>query len=510
MSETIKKPVLSFPVAFEKTAEFETEDTRFIRVKCWLMHTNENLNGSSFSKEVIEEALPSLAYIPVVGFIERNNAGEDDFSDHRYVIDRNENGYYRRYQGSAYGVILSSEDNNAHFETKLCEDGVERTFLVADGVIWSMFDKSREIMERDIIKDHSIELDENSVDGYEEDGIFHFTKFSFRAACLLGGGCIPAMTGSTVEVQFSLNEFAKTIQTELNDKYAAFTKLVEEQNNFAAMVNEETNQGGIEKMVNTDFTTIFQLFSDISAMVSEYQTRKDYWGDDVPRYYATDIQENEVIVVDTGDNYNYYSFPFTVEGDKPVIDFTEAKRKKIVYADYEEGASVPEGAFNFGKHISEIEETAFSRIEEANGKVAEAEERVNNAVEAQTLAETNYSDIKAEFEAIKPKYDELVEAEQARIDAELDAQKDAEFAKYETVLAGSTEFEELKANKAEMTVEETEGKLAVLYARKTLAAAQTEFSKPNTNQTMTAGIMDGDDNKEGFAKTKYGYVRKSR
>lgn len=505
MSELNKKPVLSFPVMFEKTAEFESEDTRFTKVKCWLMHTGQNLNGSDFDKSVIEEAIPSLQYIPLVGFIEKNDNKEDDFSDHRYVISRNENGLYRKYMGTAYGVILADKDNDAHFETKICEDGVEREFIVANGVMWNMFEDSKNIMDRDIIKDHSIELDENSVEGYEdEDGIFHFTKFSFRAACLLGGNAMPAMTGSCVEVQFTMNDFVKNLQSELNDKYSAFTKLVEAQNNFTDMVNEQTNQGGIENMANTDFATVLQQFEDISVMVMEYEMVKDYWGDDVPRYYTVDIQENEVIVVDRMNHYNYYSFPFTVEGDKPVIDFTEAKRKKVCYVDYEEGTTVLEGAFEFGKHISAIEETAFSRIEEANGKVAEAEERANNAVEAQTVAETNYSDIKAEFEAIKPKYDELVEAEQARIDAELDAQKEAEYAKYEVVLADSPEFEELKAKKAEMTLKEIEGECAVLYARKTLA--QTNFSKPNTNQTMTAGIMDGENDKEGFVSTKYGLI----
>ena len=42
---------------------------------------------------------------------------------------KTENGKESKYVGSAYGVILSSEDNNAHYEERLCDDGETRTFL---------------------------------------------------------------------------------------------------------------------------------------------------------------------------------------------------------------------------------------------------------------------------------------------------------------------------------------------------------------------------------------------
>jgi hypothetical protein len=105
---------------------------------------------------------------------------------------------------------------------------------------------------------------------------------------------------------------------------------------------------------------------------------------------------------------------------------------------------------------------------------------------------------------MKPRYEDYVKAEQARIEAELDAQKDAEFAKYETVLTDDVNFTALKERKAEMTVKEIESECAILYARKNLA---TNFSRSDSG-VMTAGLVD-DDEKVGFVATKYGYVRKS-
>ena len=511
MSESIiNKSMLSFPVTFEKVKEFESTDGRFTKVKIWLMHTGKNLNNSVFEKSIVDKAIPTLEYIPIVGFVEADGKGEKDFSDHRYVITRDEYGVRRKYMGSSYGVIKSSEDNNAHYEMKLCDDGEEREFLVVDGLMWNMFEDSSRIVNQDIVKGQSMELYEKNIQGYEdEDGLFHFTDFSFRAACILGDDCTPAMTGSTVEVQFTMSDFVKSFQSELEDKYTTFTKLV----------NEENNHGGIEDMSKSDFAqTALQQFEDISTLVMKYETTTNIWGDEVPRFYAVDIQENEVIVVDKNENYNYYGFSFIMNGDRPEIDFASGKRKKISYEDYVEGTTVPEGSFEFGKFISDSEETAFAKVEEANTKVSEAEEKivefetktgeletqVSEFETAKNEIEEKYNQVNAEFEEMKPKYEDFVAAEQARIAAELDAQKDAEFAKYETVLTDNVEFEALKEKKAEMTVKEIETECAVLYARESLAKAN--FSQAKNDGVMVAGLTDMND-KNGFIMSeRYGNI----
>ena len=508
MSEsTIKKSALSFPVMFEKVKDFETADDRFTKVKVWLMHLGKNLNNSVFEKSVVDKAIPTLQYIPIMGFVEMNEDNEKDFSDHRYIITKDEKGVRRKYMGTPYGVIKSSDDNNAHYEERLCEDGETRTFLVTEGIIWNVLEDGAEIFHRDLVKKQSMELYEKSIDGYEDDdGAFHFTDFSFRAACVLGEDVTPAMTGSTIEVQFALSDFVKNIQSELNDKYTAFTKLTE-------VVNEKTN-GGVEIMENTDFAqTLLSQFEDISAQVRQHETFTDRWGYECSRYYAVDVQENEVIVVDAKNNYNYFGLSFTMNGDKAEIDFETAKRKKIRYEDYEEGSSI-EGAFDFGKHIAEIDDAAFAKVEEANAKLSEAESKVSEFEEkvsefeaTKNEIEEKYNQINAEFEEMKPKYEEFVQAEQARIEAELDAKKDAEFEKYESVLTDNVEFEALKEKKAEMTLKEIESECAILYARKNLA--QTNFSKPSDG-IMTAGLIDNGE-KEGFVYSeRYGYVPTKR
>lgn len=507
MEKQFNNHKLSFPVTFEKIDEIKSGDTRFTKLKCWLMHTGENYNHSNFSREVIENAIPTLSYIPVVGFIQDNEIGEEDFSDHRYIITKDNGDVRRKYLGSAYGVVLSSEDNNAHFETKVCEDGIEREFIVADAIAWNFLENSSQILNRDLIKDHSIELDEKSIEGYEdkETGVFHFTKFSFRAACVLGSGCCPAMEGSVVEVvNFSMSDFAKDIQKELINKYSEFTKMMNDTKSFTSQVNEKSNQGGMVAMSNTDFAA---QFDNISAMVRQHEMFANKFGDEISRYDVMGIRENEVIVVDKMNGYNCFGLSFTEDnGEKIEIDFENVKAKKICFEDCTEDDVVLEGAFDFGKCIEEIENNAFSEIEDVNAKVSEYETKLSESETAKNEIEEKFNQVNAEFEEMKPKYEDFVQAEQARIEAELEAQKDAEFSKYESVFADDVEFAALKEKKAEMSVKEIESECAILYARKSLANAN--FSKSD-NSAMVAGIVD-DGAKDGFVSTKYGYIRTNR
>lgn len=482
---------LSLPIMFQKIDEINDESERFIKVKIWLLHLGKNYNGSIFEKEVVDKAIPTLQYVPIVGFIEDDSdSNTNDFSDHRYIIIKTENSIQRKYVGSACGVILSSEDNNAHYEERLCDDGETRTFLTVEGIMWNMFEDSAAIMKRDIIKSHSMELydNENSYDGYEdEDGFFHFTKFSFRAACILGDKYSPAMINSTVEVQFTISDFIKKIQCELNNKYMEFTKI---NSNSIQKQNVNSKQGGNEIMPNTEFQTVMNQFDDIRNIISQRELFTDNWGDTTPRYYLVDIQDNEVIVVDIKQNYEYYGYPFTTDGDKPVIDFACGKRKKIVYADYEEGTQIPNTAFDIGSHITQIEDIAKQKVDEANEKVTEIQ--------------AEYTKTKALYDEIKPKYDAYVKDEQERIKVSDTEKKNEIFTRFESALKDNVDFISLKDNFEkglldEISIDDIDSKCSVIYAKQNLG---TNFSKNNSTKLE---IMD-DEIADKYVVTKYGNI----
>ena len=512
MSIVVDRKRMSIPITFEVQNEISNHDTRFVNCTIDVLHTGRNFNGSVFSKEVVEKNLDTIKNTPILGFIREMPDGEYDFKGHEYIITKDENGIRRKNIGSVYGVI--PETCNPRWFDKTLDSGEEVEVLQVDALLWSKLEDSIDIMTRDIEKAQSMELAPESIDGYEnEEGDFVFTSFSFDGCTILGQEISPAMQDANItinEVQFSLSDFVKSIQTELNDKYSAFEKISND-NTFTKTVNEN-DKGGIKTMQNTDFSTVLQQFKDISDTIEKHEMMKDRWDYEYPRYYAVDVQGNEVIVVDRMNNYNYYAFAFSVNGDSVEIDFENCKRKKISYEDYVDGVETPEGAFDFGKHIAEIEDAAFAKVEEANTKATEAESKVSEYEAkvsefetAKNEVEEKYNQMSAEFEEIKPKYEDYVKAEQARMDAELDAQKDAEFAKYEEFFKDSTDFAALKEKKSGMSVKEIESELAIMFARKSLA--NPNFSKSNDG-AMVAGIVD-DGAKEGFAYyERYGYVHK--
>lgn len=496
MNSLKNKSKLSLPVIFQKIEDVDSEDKRFTKVKIWLMHLGQNFNGSIFEKDVVDAAIPTLQYIPIVGFIDENSLGEEDFSQHKYVLVRKNGELDRKYIGVPYGVILSNEDNNAHYEDRLCDDGVTRTFLVVDGLIWNMFDVGSDIINRDLIKNHSMELwdDDDSIEGYEdEDGIFHWTKFTFRAACILGKDYEPGMINSTIEVQFTLNDFVRDFQSELNNKLAEFAKIQE--------------QGGKSMPSKTDFAqTVMELFSDIASIIKDYDTVSDYWGDSVPRYYLHDIQDDEAIVVDKKNNYQYYAFKFTIDGDKPVIDFDSCIRKKTKYEDYVEGTTVPNGQFSFDQHISEFESSVTNKIDALKADLDEAKTNYEKLDADYKKLNSDYETVSKDFAEIKPKYDEFVKAAEDAEAQKIEAAKDTVFQKFDIHLSDNEQYEEIKKNRDNLTSDEIYGQCSILFTKKTLEA-KTDFSKGKSNkQSIISDIMDDIGETDGYVTTKYGDI----
>lgn len=167
------------------------KDNRFTPVKILLMHTGLNLNNSYFEKSVIEKAIPTLANIPILGFIQADKRNRNDFKGHEEQLVIKDDELKVEYLGSAYGVI--PESNNARFQII---DNKE--YLVVNGLIYNMFEEAKEILDRDEFKNQSMELFEENLEGEWKENVFHFTDFTFRGACLLGDDVIPAMEGSKV------------------------------------------------------------------------------------------------------------------------------------------------------------------------------------------------------------------------------------------------------------------------------------------------------------------------
>lgn len=215
------------PITFQVMDTIQgEEDSRFLPVKIWLMHTGQNYNDSFFSKEVVSKAIPSLANTPILAYLEENSWGEKDFSDHRTEIYVEDGEYKERYIGQAIGII--PETNNAKFEFRVGDDGIEREYLTAEGLMWTKWNDPVEIIREFNATGQSMELHNDYSGDFDENGIFHFTDFKFFGACALGKDVMPAMENATIELDFSQDKFAEEVKNKLSE-YFELTKKEEKQ-----------------------------------------------------------------------------------------------------------------------------------------------------------------------------------------------------------------------------------------------------------------------------------------
>ena len=150
-----------------------------------VLHTGVNLNNSEFTKEVVDQAIPTIYNTPILGYVvDEDDPDDKDFKGHESEI-RIKNGDVRYvYSGNAYGVI--PESCNPRWIIKDDGNGTEREYLRVDGLVWTKFNDPVDIFTRDVIKNHSMEVTDMDYD--TDDKVSNISKHSSSmvvAYCLL-------------------------------------------------------------------------------------------------------------------------------------------------------------------------------------------------------------------------------------------------------------------------------------------------------------------------------------
>jgi len=275
MSKINDKQLKNLQVTFNKIKEYNdiSADTRFTEVLIKILSIGKNYNGSIFKQEVVQEAIPSLANIPILGFIEDNKEDEEDFSDHRIgLVDQNGK-KVMRYLGNCYGVIPESFANEAYFKEELCSDGIVRTYLFVKGLLFNKFDYVLDIFNKESEnKSQSMELDENYEGHFESDG-FVFDKFRFAGSCILGKGIQPAIIDSNITMNFSTN--TKSVAEEIENKLNEFTKYFSKKEDIEIMAKKETiEQSNVEVEAQVAENFAKEVSKDNSKIASDSKAKE--------------------------------------------------------------------------------------------------------------------------------------------------------------------------------------------------------------------------------------------
>ena len=524
-----------YPISFLKKNEYETSDFRFIDVCIDVMHTGANINKTSFTKDVINKAVPTIANMPILGYVVNELDDEDkDFKGHEHELRITDTDVKYLYAGQAYGVI--PESCNPRWIIKDDGTGTEREYLRVDGLIWTKFSDPVDIFTRDVTKNHSVELTDMICETKRDDGITPVSSFKFDGCCILSTTdpkIQPPVTGSCVTANFSVDDITSQIRERLyeyqslqqnysaknenpsdeekgdippmneNEKNPAVTEnavaegavensevetttaenaATEPEFEAAATENAASKEGAEnattetpaenaapveegEPAASSKFTlTANQLRDEVYNALLEIQV-PSRWDPEcmIPKYWLTDIQDNEVIVTDSG-TYQLMGIPYSMNGDNVVLEYENIKRKKVVYEDWDNGDVMP-GLI-----------TMFSALTD---KLVELSDSFTKA--------TN------EVSEIKPKLEAYQQAEAEAVAAAEKAKRDELFSIMDEKLGANAEYTALKEN-TEITYAELETKCYALVGRQS-----AEFSYvPTTNNKGTVrfgvgGTQNGSD-----------------
>ena len=179
MNNNIKLPV----VKFETTNE-TLENTNFKKVKIYIMHTGENLNGSVFTTDSINKSINTLSNIPILAYVVKEDSQNKDFGGHETDFDifTDSDGKIKvkeYYLEQPIGVIPETNDY-------FMEEINGETYLGCYGYIWKCYSNDAyDILEEDQEKEISMEILIRNCT-YDRKGLCHINSFEFLGITCLG------------------------------------------------------------------------------------------------------------------------------------------------------------------------------------------------------------------------------------------------------------------------------------------------------------------------------------
>lgn len=531
-----------YPVSFIKKGEYESSDFRFIDVSIDVMHTGANLNKTSFTKDAINKAVPTIRNTPILGYVVDELDEEDkDFKGHEHELRITNKDVKYVYAGQAYGVI--PESCNPRWIVKDDGTGIEREYLRVDGLIWTKFSDPVDIFTRDGTKNHSVELTDMACGPADKNGNVPVGSFKFDGCCILSTtdpSIKPAMTGSCVTANFSVEDITAQIRDRLyeyqaiqqnytaqndnpSDEEKGDTTPMNENEKNPAMTENAVAEGAVE---NPEIETP-AAENTATKTESEAAPAENAASEEGAENATTEVPAENTALAEEGEPVA--SGEFTLTTEQLLNEISGALGAYKIPSSWDPENMVPRYWMNDvqGDEVIVIDCTTYNLmgipysmngdnvvldVENAKRKKVTFEDWDEGEVLpgmsaafteiTNTVAEMNakISDLTKEFtEAsetiaeMKPKLEAYEKAEADAKAAEMEAKRDALFATFDEKLGADAEYIALKENK-EISYSDLETKCYALVGRKS-----AEFSYvPNKNNKGTVrfgvgGTQNGSD-----------------
>ena len=352
-------------------------------------YPGENRNHSYISKPSFEACAPTIYNCPIVCNYIRES---DSIGGHDVEVVSS--GDFVKLVNVTQPVGVVPESAKWWWQEITEDDGTVREYFCVEVLLWKRQEAYAHLKQNGIT-DQSMEV--NIISGKtEDDSLYHIYQFEFTAFCLLERDK-PCFESAGLET-FSRDYFREQYSVMMEDFKREFAKV-----NAAPAEEvdvQKCSKGGMEEMNLSDlmikyglveddisFDTTDMSVEDLEAKFAEIKAGKDesenvntdHSEPEVPenepenktefsltngqlrgelynvianckyqhpeygmvqRYWLIDFDaERGEVYVEDWEDYRIYGLTFTMNGDNPVVDFENRKRKKVEYADWAEGGA---------------------------------------------------------------------------------------------------------------------------------------------------------------------------
>ena len=425
----------------------EPLDINPLMSKCEIkvFYLGENRNHSYITKDVATEMAKTLRGAPIVGYYKDS---KEDFADHGEKVTFDDEGIHFECMTRPYGFV--APDAKVWFQKFDDYDdfgnSVTREYLMTTGYLWTgQYEECKSVVEGDG-KPHSMELDEETLDGRWSENIktgmdfFIINDAIISKLCVLGDDVEPCFEGSSVtapkvSASFNLDDgFKRTLFTMMQDLKAAL-------------------EGG--NKMSLDENTVVTPEADVTPNTEDTFTEGTDNVDNIVQNDATENQEN----IET---------PVTEDFSKKEEDEDDS---------------------NFKCGDKDKKKSKCAKQEDEEKKDDSSEDKKD---EEEDEDKKKFSALSAEHEALKAQFSELQKDYQALVafKNEVESAKKDEMIKSFYMLSDEDK-KEVVENKDKFTLEEIESKLSVIFTKKSLAemSIKTE-SDAEEKPTVTFGLDD--------------------
>ena len=416
-----------------------------------VLYTGKNRNRSFISKEVATKMANSLPGTPIVGQYFYQTGDFGDHGEEELVID--DKGLRFIKSTVPYGFVAT--DAKVWWQNFVDKDGVEREYLLTEGYLWTgRYPDCKRIIEKG--NHQSMELDRDSLVGEwskisgewskfenDEHEYFIISDAVFSALCILGEEVEPCFEGANITkkggIMYSLD------RDEFKEKMLDFMADLKD------ALNNLGYEGGkqVENLNNPTIETPVVETPEVETVVEP-------------------IVEEETVVEEVVET------PEAAEGAE-VAEVEESSEE----VEEEFAKKKEEGEAN--EEDSNSEDKKESKSEEEDDKEKKKNYSLEEVVEYQELL-TKYAELEGQFNAIteelnsiKPEYNKLKEK---AIEAEEKAKEDMINSFY---MLSEEDKAEVRANKANFSLEDIEAKLSVICVRKKVNFDLEDSSKNEDN-----------------------------